>query len=238
MVKSVARHPARPRRDGQSLRNRSLSDRALRAREFRCSALGIALLCCFAGGAAAQEGDGDWPCMQRKVDHLAVAQLWSGAPLPEHPAWRDDPELAHLVALISARRTDLEQVRPMLDALGPAGGHSRDQRLVQLFAGVFDAIDRERSRIIAGVERYAEKQAGLAEQIDAREDEIRQARDAAAPDDHEAQDRIEAMQDQLAWDIRIFQDRRRSLSYVCESPVLLERRAFAAARMIQAELGR
>jgi hypothetical protein len=205
-------------------------------RSFRA---GFAAVCLFAAVApAAAQEHGDWPCMQRKVDHLAVAQLWSGPALPEHPEWRDDPELAHLVALISARRTDLEQVRPMLGSLGPAGGHSRDQRLVLLFAGVFDAIDRERSRIIAGVERYAAKQAGLAGQIDAREDEIRAARAAAAPDDHEAQDRIDEMEDRLAWDVRIFQDRRRALSYVCESPVLLERRAFAAAQMIQAELAR
>ncbi len=176
--------------------------------------------------------------MQRKVGHLAVAQLWSGPALPETADWREDPELAHLVALIAARRTELDQVKPMLDALGPAGGQSRDERLLALFAGVFHTIDTERARIIAGVERYARKQRGLAQQIDAREDAIRQAEAAAAQDDYDAQDRIEEMQDALAWDVRIFQDRRHVLTYVCESPVILERRAFAAARMIQSELGR
>ena len=200
--------------------------------------LAIGLLCYLTVPGAAQEAQPDWPCMQRKVPHLAVAQLWSGPPLPETPVWRDDPQLAHLVSLISARRTDLEQVKPTLDALGPAEGRSRDERLVALFAGVFHTIDTERARIIAGVERYAQKQRGLSEQIDAREDEIRQAQAAAKPDDNDAQDRIDEMKDKLAWDVRIFQDRRRSLTYVCDSPVILERRAFAAARLIQSELGR
>ena len=46
------------------------------------------------------------------------------------------------------------------------------------------------------------------------------------------------MEDKLRWDTRIYQDRQKSLTYVCESPVILEQRAFAVARMIAAELGR
>ena len=218
----MGKHPAPTRRSGRFIRR---------------PGAGVAFLCCLATGAAAQE-TGDWPCIQRKVPHLAVAQLWSGPVPPEDAGWREDPELARLVALIAARRTDLEAVRPMLEALGPAEGQSRDERLVALFAGVFDTIDRERSRIIAGVERYARKQRGLAEQIDAREDTVREAKAAAATGDHDAQDRLEELEDELAWDIRIFQDRRQALSHVCDSPVILERRAFAAAQMIAAQLGR
>jgi hypothetical protein len=196
----------------------------------------VAVLVCLAGTAAGQ--DTDWPCIQRKVPHLSVAQMWAGPPLPEDPIWRDDAELTRLVSMMSARRTDLEEVRPLIEALGPAGERGRDARLVALFAGVFEAIDRERTRIMAGVGRYAAKQRRLSEKIDAREDAIRAMEAAAVPDDHDAQDRLEEMKDELAWDIRIFQDRQRSLTYVCETPVILERRAFAAAQMIQSQLGR
>ena len=34
----------------------------------------------------------------------------------------------------------------------------------------------------------------------------------------------------LGWETRIFRDRAQSLTYVCETPVLLERRAFELAR--------
>ena len=189
------------------------------------------------GPAAAQE-DPDWPCIQRKVPHLSPAQLWAAPPLPDGAAWRDDPELARLVPAISARRTNLDEARALVAALGPAEGQSRDERLLALFAGVFDSIDSERARVIGGIGRFARKQRSLAQQIDARDAALGAAESAAAPDDHAAADRIEAMRDELDWEIRIFQDRQRALSSVCESPVILERRAFAVAQIIQAELGR
>lgn len=209
--------------------------RTRRLRPFSVAALGIAIL---TGHAGAQEEDPDWPCIQRKVPHLSVAQLWAGPPLPEDAAWRDDPELARLVSVISARRTDLEAVGPMLAGLDAAAGQSRRQRLLALFSGVFEAIDRERARVIDGIGRFARKQRDLAERIDAKDAAIRAAEATAAPHDHAAADRIEAMRDEHVWEMRIFQDRQRSLSHVCESPVILERRAFAVAKMVQEELDR
>jgi hypothetical protein len=38
------------------------------------------------------------------------------------------------------------------------------------------------------------------------------------------------------WDVRIYDDRHSSLSYLCEQPVLLEQRAFALARTIVDQL--
>jgi hypothetical protein len=189
------------------------------------------------GDAAAQEDPG-WPCMQRKVPHLFVAQLWAGPSLPEDRSWRDDPELARLVSVISARRTGLDEVRRRVAGIRRSGDKRRDERLLALFAGVFEVIDDERARVIAGIEGFARNQRRLAERIDAHDAETRAAEAAAAPDDHDALDRLEEMQDQLDWDIRIFQDRQRSLSYVCESPVILEKRAFAVAQIVQDELGR
>lgn len=203
---------------------------------FWLRALSLAALC-LNGGQAIAQVDAGWPCMQRKVAHLSVAQLWAGPQLPDDAAWRDDPELAQLVSVISARRTELDEVRALIAGLGPAAGQDRDARLLALFAGVFDAIDRERARVIAGIDRFAAKQRGLAEQIDARDAALGDAVTAAAPDDHDAADRIEEMRDELAWDVRIFQDRQRSLSAVCETPVILERRAYAVAQIVQAELG-
>jgi hypothetical protein len=202
------------------------------------AALSLALAC-GAGPAAAQAPeDPDWPCVQRKVPHLAVAQLWSGPPVPDGPVWREDAEVTHLVSLAAARRTGIDALAPLLAVLGPEGGRSRAERLVAVFAGAFQTIDRERSRVIEGIGRFARKQRGLAGQIDRREDQIREAQAAAAPEDHDALDRIEEMQDQQSWDIRIYQDRQQTLAYVCETPVILERRAFALARLVEAELAR
>ena len=48
---------------------------------------------------------------------------------------------------------------------------------------------------------------------------------------------IEELEDEIAWETRIYADRRRSITFVCESPVILERRAFAVARIVQEALG-
>lgn len=186
--------------------------------------------------APAQPVDPDWPCVQRKVLHLSWGQMWSGPPLPDTPRWRSDPDLAGLVPRIAARRTDLAEVRALVAALGPAGGASREERLVELFAGVFEAIDTERARLVGAIGLYARKQRGLSERIDADRLELDALRAAAKPDDHDALDRIEAREDALVWDTRIYVERRQALTYVCESPVILEKRAFAVAKIVEEAL--
>mgnify|MGYP007027897749 FL=1 len=59
------------------------------------------------------------------------------------------------------------------------------------------------------------------------------ALEAAATPDFDA---IDAQEEQLDWNTRIFQDRQQALSYVCETPVILEQRVFALARAIAAGL--
>ena len=46
----------------------------------------------------------------------------------------------------------------------------------------------------------------------------------------------DALLAEQGWDIRVFEDRRSSLGYLCEQPVLLEQRAFALARTIAGHL--
>jgi hypothetical protein len=61
---------------------------------------------------------------------------------------------------------------------------------------------------------------------------MRELSDAAPPD----QAKIDELSNQLAWDTRIFEDRRKSTRYVCEVPTAIERRLFALARAIQQAL--
>ena len=191
----------------------------------------VAPLAMPASSLAAEEQD--WPCVQRKVARLSWGQMWAGPPLPQDGAWRDDPQLRLLAGKLAARRTDVEDVEDLLDRADPP---LDDAALAQLYAGVLFLIDEERQRLIEGVERYARKQRALSEHIDARRAEIVQLREATAADDHDGLDKIDGLEDALAWDTRIYQDRRKSLTYVCESPITLEKRAFAIARIIQGRL--
>jgi chromosome condensin MukBEF ATPase and DNA-binding subunit MukB len=47
---------------------------------------------------------------------------------------------------------------------------------------------------------------------------------------------VETVAGDLEWDLRVFDERRESLTYVCETPALIEQRLFALARVIQRSL--
>ncbi len=203
----------------------------------RCVVAALFTVALITGPASALD-DPDWPCVQRKVPQLSAGQVWAGPPLPgDSAAWRGDRALSALVGRIAARRTAMTRVEELIGEVAAADGQSRDSRLVALFAGVFQQISRERRRLIEGISRYAVKQRDLAAQIDDLRVGIEAARAAAGAEDFDALDRIEEMEDKLRWDTRIYQERQKSLTYVCESPVILEQRAFAVGRMIAARLG-
>lgn len=195
-----------------------------------------AALVAAAGVAAAQPAEPEWPCEQRKVRHLSIGQMWAG-PAPEDlDAWRADADLADRAARIAARRTPQAEIDALIAGVEARDGVSRNDRLAMLFTGVFALIDAERARIVDGITRYARRQVALSERIDTAQTALAAAEAAASADDFDALDRIDRMRDTIAWDARIFDERNRSLTFVCESPVILERRAFAVSRAVQAAM--
>jgi hypothetical protein len=190
---------------------------------------GFLMVCAFAGGAGA-EGDPGWPCIQRKQPHLSVGQLWPG-PVPdagaEQLAQRDD--ITALAQVLEQRRLPIEDAEAQIAAFATGADATE---LTALFLAIFDRIDAYRGQIIVGIERYAEKQIGLSAQIEARRVEMARLEAAADPDF----DLIDAEEEKLDWDTRIFTDRQQQLTYVCETPVILEQRAFALAKAIAAHL--
>ena len=181
-----------------------------------------------AQAAVAQEGD--WPCIQRRIDHLSLGQVWAG-PVPDEAVTElaKSPYIRELAQHLQLRRTPMEEAEAMIANFA---AKSTAQELTALYLATFQRIDRARSAIIAGIGRYARKQEALDDRIDATRAEM--ARLLAEPEpDH---DRIDALETELDWDIRVFQDRQQSLTYVCETPVILEKRAFALGRAVMAQM--
>ncbi|MDR4307839.1 hypothetical protein IHQ68_14540 [Chelatococcus sambhunathii] len=182
--------------------------------------------------AAAQ--DPDWPCVQVKVPTMSYGQMWAGPPLEDAmKKWRDDPQVDDLVDILVARRTKMEDAKEAIAKLAKDAGDKADEKLTLLFAGVFDELNSQRSQIMAGIERYSQKQRSLAERIKSESLRI-----AEKPQDMASQNSPEALkeQEQLNWDTRIYEERSQSLTYVCETPVILEQRAFDLGREIQSHL--
>lgn len=175
----------------------------------------------------------DWPCVQRKVGTLSAGVVWSGPDISAGAQWSSNADAAALAQTLASRRTPLETVDGLLDGFVDKAGADKDRRLTELFAGVLDLINHDRDALLSGIERYAQGQKRLAERIREASDKISMVKDSPGA---EQSKEVGALEAQLKWDTRIFQERSQSLTYVCETPVLLERRLFDIARRIQSRL--
>ena len=179
--------------------------------------------------------DPDWPCIQRKVPELSMASLWQGPPAEEALTnWRDDAEVGAIVGRVAPRRVPIEEATAAITAFAEGlDAAAKEAKLTALFAGLFQTLDRERSDIMAGIERYARAQKQIAERIRQDQAALSDLR-AANPDSPE----VATRNDELLASVRVFDDRRNSLTFVCEVPTLIEQRLFALSRAIQNELSR
>ncbi len=190
----------------------------------------FALLLAATPALANDPTDPDWPCVQRKAPHLSIGQMWTG-PTPDaaSTAAAARPDVQALADRIALRRTPMDQAET---AIAEFAASADPAALTGLFQATFDRIDTLRSRLIDGIGRYARGQKDLAARVETSRARMAELEAAATPD-YDAMDQVEK---QLDWDSRIFDERRQSLTYVCETPVILEQRAFALARAIAGHL--
>ena len=117
------------------------------------------VLCALADpGAAATRRDPDWPCQQIKVPTISAAAVWSGPSLEGLGPWSADEEVADLVARLAARRTPLDEAQKLIDAFSEKAGAEKRSRLLLLFAGVFEELNKQREEVIGGLARVAHRQ--------------------------------------------------------------------------------
>ena len=175
----------------------------------------------------------DWPCVQIKVPQLSVAAVWAGPPIDDAAsAWEQDPAVRELVARLAARRTPLDEAQKAISDFMTGNADEREQKAKLLFAGLFNTLDRERSAVMNGIERFSRQQKEFVAKIRAETTELRNLQDAADHDEVKADE----LASRVEWDTRIFEERKKTIGYVCEVPVLIEQRLFALARTIQESL--
>lgn len=175
----------------------------------------------------------DWPCRQAKVVSVALAGIWTGPAIDDAAkAMRDEHATADLATRISARRTTLEEAQTLVETFAKASGETRKLRLTALFAGVYERLEAERRQVLDGLDRYGARQKLLAEKLREETQAMRAEQDKTPPDAQKIKDASEALQ----WDLRVFDERRKALTYVCETPALIEQRLGALARTIESAI--
>lgn len=179
---------------------------------------------------AAASNDPSWPCIQRKVPELSVGQVWSGPDIPEAAKnWNADTKINELVAELAPRRTPLDVAqKQIVEYATSLPKEQLNDKLFQLFQGLFETLNREREQVVAGISRYAAKQRDLAADLRKEASAVDAMR--AKPDtDPEELDRRD---EQLKWETRIFEERVQSLIYVCEVPTIIEQRLYGLSKTI------
>jgi hypothetical protein len=192
----------------------------------------LVMIVAFAASAAhaADPRYPDWPCVQAKVPDLSPAALWAGPPLDEAAkAWANDPAIKDLVPRLAARRVPIEDAQKLIADVMTGSAAERETKGKLLFAGVFERLNAERGEVMRGIERLARRQKDMADKIRESVIELHKIQDLPAPEPA----KLEELSRQVEWSTRIFEDRRKTVRFVCEVPVLIEQRLGALARAIQ-----
>jgi hypothetical protein len=178
---------------------------------------------------AAQTASSDWPCKQVRVPEIALGGVWSGPPIDaERKSWRDDAAVADLVARIAPRRTPLETAEKLIADFAAQAGDRRKARLTALFAGLYERLNDERRDVVSGLDRFGRRLKDMAEKT-REETQSFHALQAQKPVDPEA---VKKGAETLQWRVRLFEEQRKMVTYVCESPALIEQRFGALARAV------
>jgi hypothetical protein len=176
----------------------------------------------------------DWPCQQLKVPGISIANVWSGPAIePADTAKPVDAKEAELVSRLAARRTSMEDARKMIADDLTGTDAEKQEKAKTLFAALYVTLNGQRDQVMNGIERFSRKQKAMAENIRAEAQRLREMQDKAQDKGSVDQAQNEELVSQLAWQTRIFEDRRKSTSYVCDVPVLIEKRLFDLGRAVQ-----
>jgi len=175
----------------------------------------------------------DWPCTQAKVPEISLAAVWAGPPLDDVASkWKDNPKVTALLPRLAARRTPLEEAQKTITEFLAGSATQKAETGKLLFAGLFDTLNAQRSQVMNGLERVTRKQREAVDRIRSDTLALQALQDASPPD----QPKIDELGNQLVWETRILEDRRRVIKFVCEVPTAIDQRLFALGRMIQQEV--
>src|ERR1700730_16140648 len=179
----------------------------------------------------------DWPCQQLKVPEISIASIWTGPSIEaadqEKPTEAKQTEIVAPLAAgrtaTAARRTSMEDARKLIADYVVGASEEKQQKAKSLFAALYSTLNAQRNQVMSGIERFSRKQKAMAGDIREIAQKMRELQDK--PDADQASS--EQLATQLSWQTRIFEDRRKSTAYVCDVPVLIEKRLFELGRAIQ-----
>lgn len=175
----------------------------------------------------------DWPCQQLKVPEISIASVWNGPAIGSIDAIKPtDPKEIELIARLAARRTPMDDAKKLIADFVVGSKEERLEKAKTLFAGLYATLNGQRDEVMNGIERFSRKQKEMAANVREEAQKLRAMQDKGGND----QAQNEELANRLAWQTRIFEDRQKATSYVCDVPVQLEKRLFDLSGAIQSAM--
>jgi hypothetical protein len=183
-----------------------------------------------ANSAPPRAEDPDWPCQQRLVPKLTAAAYWNGPPLESLGDWRAEPEITNLIRRLAPRRVSTQEGLAEIAAFVRTVSNDRPRRLALVFRGLLEETDRERAGLIEELKEIGRRQRELADLVARLATEL----NAIPPDARgEAAAKRTDLQQRHDFTARNFEEIQRTIRYACETPVELDARLGAWARVLQ-----
>ena len=201
--------------------------------------VGLLLLACstnsFSNGPEATPKK--WPCDQVYNPKLNIAAIWQGPKIEEKLKnwWKHDDVIEYVNMLANPVLSEkdgielIEEFAKKYSYFGLIKKGEQKEKLVFLFAGLYQKAKDRRNTQYRGIVKFVEKQELIRKEIGISSKLIRSYRkkkiDQKNPKFVEANSRLE-------WNTRVFDQRTRLTEYVCEEPVLNTQRLGYQARKI------
>lgn len=178
-----------------------------------------------------------WPCDQVYNPKLNLTAIWQGPPIEQELKdwWKDDDVIEYVNMLADPVLEEsvgvelIEEFAKKYSYFGLIKKPEQKQKLINLFAGLYQKAKDRRNRQYVGIIKFVERQDSIRKAIGSSSKLIRKYRKAKL--DEKDPKFVEASS-QLKWNTRVFDQRTRLTEYICEEPVFNTQRLGYQARKI------
>ena len=178
-----------------------------------------------------------WPCDQVYNPKLNMSAIWGGPDIKDYIKdwWKDDEVIEVATKLSDPILTEkdgtkiIESFAKKYTYFGIIAKKDQEEKLVNLFAGLFQKASDKRRRQYTGIVKFVERQDVIRKTIGKSSKKLRELRKAGVGQDDKE---FLMYSEQMKWNTRVFDQRTRLTEYVCEEPVYGEQRIGYQARKI------
>ena len=178
-----------------------------------------------------------WPCDQVYNPKLNLTTIWQGPPIEQELKdwWKDDDVIEYVNKLADPVLEEtvgvelIEEFAKKYSYFGLIKKPEQKQKLIYLFAGLYQKAKDRRNRQYIGIIKFVDRQESIRKAIGSSSKLIRKYRKAKL--DEKDPKFVEASA-QLKWNTRVFDQRTRLTEYICEEPVFNTQRLGYQARKI------